>query len=186
MTHPLEKFACCPACGSRRWTAHNAKSKHCEDCGFTYYANPSAATAALIVNDRQELLVVRRGKEPAKGTLDLPGGFCDMGETVEEGMRREIREETGLEVGEMRYLFSAPNVYRYSGMDIHTMDMVFLVRVPVGHITVHAADDAQDARWLPLDAVRAEDFGLTSIRNSVARFLRETLRKQKKEYIYKV
>ncbi len=81
-----------------------------------YYANICAATAAFIMNDKNELLVVRRAKEPAKGTLDLPGGFCDMYETVEEGMRREIQEETGLEVDAIEYLFSSPNVYMYSGL----------------------------------------------------------------------
>ena len=97
MGHPLEKFKFCPVCGSSHFEVNNFKSKKCQDCGFTYYANPCSATAAFIVNDKQEMLVVRRAKEPAKGTLDLPGGFVDMGETVEQGMRREIMEETGLD-----------------------------------------------------------------------------------------
>ena len=46
--------------------------------------NPSAANAAFIVNEREELLVVIRKKEPAKGTYDLPGGFADEEETAEE------------------------------------------------------------------------------------------------------
>ena len=78
MGHPLELFRYCPVCGSQHFVINNFKSKKCEDCGFTYYANPCAATAAFILNDRNELLVVRRAKEPAKGTLDLPGGFVDM------------------------------------------------------------------------------------------------------------
>ena len=82
--HPLEKFKFCPVCGSANWTEHNFKSKACGDCGFVYYANPCAATAAFILNSRNEMLVARRAKEPAKGTLDLVGGFVDMGETIEE------------------------------------------------------------------------------------------------------
>lgn len=83
-------------CGSSRFDIHNEKSKQCADCGFTYYANPSSATVALIVNEKNELLTVRRGKEPAKGTRDLPGGFVDMDETGEQGVAREVLEETGL------------------------------------------------------------------------------------------
>ena len=88
--HPLEKFTYCPVCGSKHFGEHNFKSKKCDNCGFTYYQNPSAATAAFIVNGRGELLVERRGKEPAKGTLDLPGGFIDNDETAEEGVAREM------------------------------------------------------------------------------------------------
>ena len=171
MEHPLEKFRFCPVCGSSRFVENNFKSKRCGECGFVYYANPCSATAAFIVNDRHELLVVRRAKEPAKGTLDLPGGFCDMGETVEEGMRREIKEETGLEVTDIRYLFSSPNVYMYSGMGVHTLDMDFLVPVHGPLPAVKADDDAAEARWIPVSEVNPADFGLTSIRNAVVRFL---------------
>ena len=177
MQHPLETFQYCPVCGSNHFEVNNFKSKKCRDCGFTYYANPCSATAAFIVNDQHELLVVRRAKEPAKGTLDLPGGFCDMAETVEEGMRREIKEETGLDIHEMEYLFSSPNVYLYSGMGVHTLDMDFLVRVHGTVPTIQAADDAAEALWIPLNEVNPSDFGLTSIRNAVIRFLAETLRK---------
>ena len=171
MEHPLEKFRFCPVCGSSRFVENNFKSKRCGECGFVYYANPCSATAAFIVNDRHELLVVRRAKEPAKGTLDLPGGFCDMGETVEEGMRREIKEETGLEVTDIRYLFSSPNVYMYSGMGVHTLDMDFLVPVHGPLPAVKADDDAAEALWIPVSEVNPADFGLTSIRNAVVRFL---------------
>ncbi|MBR0259381.1 MAG: NUDIX domain-containing protein [Prevotella sp.] len=173
MEHPLEIFKYCPVCGSEHFEVHNFKSKKCRDCGFTYYANPCSATAAFIVNDRDEMLVVRRAKEPAKGTLDLPGGFVDMGETVEEGMIREIKEETGLDVTNIEYLFSSPNVYVYSGMGVHTLDMDYLARVHGSVPAIKAADDAAEALWIPIAQVNPAEFGLTSIRNAVIRFLKE-------------
>ena len=111
MEHPLSQFQYCPKCGE----IHNEKSKQCPDCGFVYYFNPSSATVALIVNEQDELLVCRRGKEPAKGTLDLPGGFVDMFETGEEGVCREVKEETGMEVTRAEYLFSIPNIISIRG-----------------------------------------------------------------------
>ena len=170
MEHPLEKFAYCPICGSKQFVIHSFKSKQCQHCGFVYFANPCAATAAFILNGRNELLVVRRAKEPAKGTLDLPGGFVDMYETAEEGMRREIKEETGLEVGELQYLFSSPNIYQYSGLGVHTIDMDYLVRV-ADDVEVRAADDAAECLWIPLNSVLPAEFGLLSIRHAVERFL---------------
>jgi ADP-ribose pyrophosphatase YjhB (NUDIX family) len=172
MSHPLEKFKFCPVCGSAHWSEHNFKSKQCADCGFTYYANPCAATAAIILNSKNEMLVARRAKEPAKGTLDLVGGFVDMYETIEEGMRREIKEETGLDINPetVEYQFSIPNVYHYSGMDIHTLDLFFLCHV-AGKPDVKADDDAAELQWVPLREVYVERFGLRSIRQAVHRFL---------------
>ena len=88
-------------------------------------------------------------------------------------MRREIKEEIGLDVGEIRYLYSSPNVYEYSGMGVHTLDMDFLVRVHGDAIPVRAADDAAEAFWIPIKDVNPSEFGLTSIRNAVIRFIKE-------------
>ena len=103
--HLLEKFKYCPVCGSHHFEVSGERSKKCDNCGFEYFMNPSAANVAFIVNGKGEILVERRKNEPAKGTLDLPGGFAEPGETAEEGVRREVHEETNLTVLEAEYLF---------------------------------------------------------------------------------
>ncbi len=170
MQHPLDQFKHCPKCGSTHFNIHNIKSKQCADCGFVYYFNPSAATVALIMNQQDELLVCRRGKEPAKGTLDLPGGFIDMMETGEEGVCREVKEETGMEVTKAEYLFSLPNLYLYSGFTVHTLDLFFRCSV-TDSLHFKAMDDAADAFFMPLTKIRTEDFGLGSVRKGLQRFL---------------
>lgn len=168
--HPLDKFACCPVCGSRHFVNHDEKSRRCADCGFVYYLNPSAATVAFITDDRGRLLVERRGREPAKGTLDLPGGFADIGETLEEAVAREVKEETGLHVTTVQYLFSYPNHYLFSGFSVPTLDAFF--RCEVQNVNMlKAADDAADCFFLSLDSLKIEDFGLASIRHGLQRFL---------------
>ena len=179
MTHVLDKFKYCPACGSSHFEINDFKSKKCSTCGFTYYANPSSATVAFIQNEKGELLVVRRKNEPAKGTLDLPGGFVDMDETGEEGVAREVKEETGLEVSSATYLFSIPNLYLYSGFVVHTLDMFYSVTVS-DLSCVEAMDDAEEYYWIPLANLHPEDFGLHSISCGVKRFL---VKKAKKNTI---
>lgn len=170
MEHPLSLFRYCPKCGSEHFDIHNEKSKQCADCGFVYYFNPSSATVALILNEKNELLVCRRAKDPAKGTLDLPGGFIDIGETGEEGVAREVLEETGLEVQEAAYQFTLPNIYVYSGFPVHTLDMFYLCKVKdTRHIS--AMDDAADAFFMPIAEINPEDFGLGSIRKGLRIFL---------------
>lgn len=163
--HPLEIFGYCPRCGSNHFDVHDFKSKKCSNCGFILYFNPIAATVAVIVNEQGELLVARRAKEPAKGTLDLPGGFADSFETAEEGVAREVAEETGLTVTNTHYLFSLPNKYIYSGFEEHTLDLFFLCKVESKPLT--PADDVEELRWMAPEKIVAEEFGLLSIRKGI-------------------
>lgn len=167
----LDKFRYCPVCGSKHFEESTAKSKRCRNCGFEYFLNASSATAAFILNARGELLVERRKEGPGRGTLDLPGGFCDAGETLEEGMVREVLEETGLTLTEEpQYLFSIPNVYRYGGSEVPTLDAFFLFRVADG-LETKAGDDAAELMWIALADIHTEEFGLRSIRHALHRFL---------------
>ena len=145
--HPLELFKYCPKCGASHFEICNGKAKKCADCGFVYYFNSSAATVAFILNHKNELLVCRRGKEPAK-----------------------VMEETGLKVTEAVYQFSLPNTYLYSGFLVHTLDLFFLCRVE-DDSRLRAMDDVADSFWMPLDQINPDEFGLDSVREGVARFL---------------
>ena len=107
MNHPLHQFIYCPKCGANTFIERNEKAKQCTTCGFVYYFNPSSAVACFIRNTAGEILLVRRAKEPAKGTLDLPGGFVDMFESAEDAAHREVKEETGMEVKKAEYLLNA-------------------------------------------------------------------------------
>ena len=165
-------FTYCPVCGSPGFEPSSFKSRRCPSCGFELFQNPSSSVAAFIRNDRGELLLAVRGCEPMKGTLDLPGGFADKGETVEQALRREVMEETALSVVGERYLFSLPNKYLYSGLLIPTMDLFFECRVDNLN-ALHANDDAAACRWLRPDEVKADDIGLDSIRRGTMRYLTE-------------
>lgn len=172
MTHPLSDFRFCPHCGSQDFEINDDFSKHCSACGFTFYPNAAAATVAIIVNSHQELLCVRRDRNPAKGTLDLPGGFVDPGESITQGLIREVHEELGAEVCTFEFAFSLPNTYLFSNHLVHTADAFFRCTLKDESI-VQAHDDASELKWIPLNEIRPEDFGLDSIRKGVVRLLKE-------------
>ena len=172
MTHPLHTFRYCPRCGAPGLQHPPGHALHCPHCGLTYYHNVAAAVACIVLDDHGQILSVRRAREPAKGTLDLPGGFVEAHETVEAAARRELHEETGLAPHALRYLFSLPNTYPYSGIDVFTADLFYLARVPDFH-NARAPDDAAALDIRPVAALRAEDYGLTSIRAAVATLIRE-------------
>ena len=168
--HPLHLFKYCPCCGTSFFVVDSFKSKKCTQCGFVYYFNAAASTAAFITNQEGELLVAVRAKEPAKGTFDLPGGFVDLGETAEDALIREIFEETGLKVSNPVYLFSIPNIYPYSGLEIHTVDMFFEVKVDKT-VPIRAADDVLELIWMKRKDINPEHFGLLSIKQSMVKWL---------------
>ncbi len=164
-------FTHCPACGSNHFVQNNIKSKRCESCGFVYYMNASAAVAGFILNKNGDLLVCKRGKEPAKGTLDLPGGFVDDNETAEQAITREITEELGAKVVESSYLFSLPNQYLYSGLTVPTLDMFFACKLESTE-NLTPADDVEDCFFVPVSDLNPELFGLNSIQKAVGIFIK--------------
>lgn len=170
--HPLHQFNYCPKCGSSHFEENNFKSKKCRDCGFVYYFNSSSSTAAFITDAKGRLLVARRAKEPAKGTFDLPGGFVDLYETAEEAVKREIMEETGMELNGFKYQFSLPNIYVYSGFEVHTVDLFFSVQADINESNLKAADDVSELFFIEKEKINSADFGLVSIRKAIEIWLK--------------
>jgi len=81
---------------------------HCPVCGYIAYVNPRLVVTTLPLTEQGEVILIRRGIEPAYGTWAQPGGFLEVDETVHEGAIRETLEETGLivEPGEIIGLYS--------------------------------------------------------------------------------
>ncbi|NVN92816.1 MAG: NUDIX domain-containing protein [Desulfuromonadales bacterium] len=159
----------CPRCGSERLSWPSQKNFQCSECGFVLYLNIAAAVAVIMACQGKLLFGVRK-RDPGRGMLDLPGGFVDAGESAEEAARREIREELGVDIPEMRYLFSFPNTYPYRGMVYDTLDLIFLVEWNEPP-AVKAADDLDDVIWVERDSVEFEKIAFDSIRQAVRRYL---------------
>jgi ADP-ribose pyrophosphatase YjhB (NUDIX family) len=133
------KFKYCPRCGEQQLQPNDAKSFVCRSCGFVYY-HGSAAVVSAIVEWEDRIILTRRGNEPQKGMLALPGGFVDYDESLEAALLRELQEELNLSVTAPVYLCS--DWERYPSRDVlyFTTIAFFVVRTP-GIENLTARDD---------------------------------------------
>lgn len=165
---PPRLFRHCPRCAAPRPVPSvGAVPVECEACGLVYFLNPAVAAAALVSDPRGRLLFFRRLREPKLGMLAAPGGFLDPGETVEVGVRREAREEVGLELANVRYLTSCPNVYEYKGVAYPVLDLVFAADA-VDPESATSSAEAGELVWLAPEEIDPAALAFESLRRGVA------------------
>ena len=138
------------------------------------YPHPSVTTDCVIFGfngERLQVLLIEKGIEPFKGRLAFPGGFLKMDETAEEGAKRELKEETGLENAYIQQLhtFSAPN--RDPRERVITIAYYALVNIQ----EVKGGEDAASARWFPLDEIPPLAFDHDYILRMATQKLREQI-----------
>ena len=120
---------------------------------YTYKYPRPAVTADCIVITREaepKVLLIQRGGEPFKGAWAFPGGFMDMDETTEQCAIRELEEETGLRVSDIKQIGAYSKVERDPRGRTITVAYLAIIDEP---IAVTGQDDAANAEWWPVDAL---------------------------------
>lgn len=166
---PIEHFQYCPSCGAGR-AEEPATPFRCAVCGFVYYFNPTVATAAIIARPDGQVLFIERAREPARGKLAFPGGFIDIGETAEEALHRETREEVGIEISDLRLLCSHPNTYPYKGIDYPVLDFIFAARASAD-VAPRALDAVARVLWRNPKNVQPDDLAFPSLRQGLSLYV---------------
>jgi 8-oxo-dGTP diphosphatase len=109
--------------------------------------HPIVGVGGVVIH-RDRVLLVRRGREPMKGEWSIPGGALELGETLQDAVRRELREETGLDVEPTRILLVLDRILKYGRrVKYHYVIVDFACRLKGGRLT--PASDVLDARWVP-------------------------------------
>jgi mutator protein MutT len=134
-----------------------------------YPDRPIVAVGAVIVRD-DSVVVVRRAREPLQGAWSIPGGVLELGETLREGVAREVLEETGLTVAVHGVLDVFDRILpdRDGRTQFHYVLIDFLCTRVSGEL--RAGADAAEARWLSaaeLDTFRLSDGAAAVIRKGL-------------------
>src|SRR6056300_423687 len=146
----LKQLNFCPECGSEG-LAQKSNKLNCDTCGFGLYINVTA-TASLIFKCRDQVLMTERGRDPAKGKYDFPGGFVELDESLEEALERELQEELNYRPEGYRYFSSSPNRYPYGGIEYNLCDAYFLLEL-TDQPELMAGDDVKAFAWKSLDKI---------------------------------
>ena len=119
------------------------------------YANPAPTACALLQDDRGRLLLGRRAHEPYQGRWDIPGGFLEEHEHPLDCLRRELREETGLDVEPGEFVGAWMDRYGPGEDEPATLNLYWTARVTGGEAA--PADDVDDLRWFAHDELPPKD-----------------------------
>ena len=146
-----------------------------EESKYCYkYPHPAVTTDCVIFGfdgERLQVLLIERGIEPYKGRWAFPGGFLKMDETAEEGAKRELKEETGLENAYIQQLHTFSNPNRDPRERVITIAYYALVKIQ----EVKGGDDAASAKWFPLDEIPPLAFDHDYILRMATQRLREQI-----------
>jgi ADP-ribose pyrophosphatase YjhB (NUDIX family) len=145
------RYSYCPYCGSKY---NNSEDNHfyCDACNKHVWLNSKPTASTLITNEKNQLLLGKRGIEPFKGKWDIIGGFLHYGEHPEHGAIREAREETGLEVELAHLLPMFTDIYDED--TVATLNISYIAKVIGG--TEKANDDVAELRWFDADSIPSD------------------------------
>lgn len=158
-------FRYCPYCRAELITRHveHLDRQVCPGCDEIFYRNAKPCAGALVIDDRGRILLTRRGVAPFKDHWDLPGGFLEEDEDPAVGARREVLEETGLEV-ELTGLVGI-FVDSYGPVGSATFNVFYTARVVGG--TAEAHDDVSELAWVRPEAIAWEQFAFQNGRQAI-------------------
>lgn len=164
---PQDAYKYCLICGGK--LKKSTECLICTQCGYRIYFNPAPANAVIIENNKGDILLVRRGVEPQKGFWDLPGGFIKPHETFEDSVRREIREELGCELKNIKFISALPNTYPFQGVNIPTLDIFASAELATEELS--ASDDIDSFQFFSPTAIPFDEIAFESTKKAIKEYL---------------
>jgi ADP-ribose pyrophosphatase YjhB (NUDIX family) len=157
----LDEWKHCPRCGSDRLSVDKGMAE-CPECGFRAYASAKPTASAACLDGEGRVLLSLRAEEPFAGKWDLPGGFLGEDEPPLDCLRRELREEGGVEVEPLDFLGVWTDKYGGDGSAQTTLNLYWTARIVEG--TLEPADDVAEFRWFAPNEVDEDELAFAHTR----------------------
>jgi mutator protein MutT len=158
----LREARYCPRCAQPA-TITYPRSITCPHCGYGAYYNPKPVAAAIPVTPAGEIILMRRALDPGKDLWTFPGGFVDLGESVQQAVHREVKEELGIaiELGRLVGVYSRP--------DSRIVLIVFAANTTE---QPSALDEASEVATFDPASIPWDELAFWSTRDALSDFLR--------------
>jgi len=164
----MKPFRFCPACGHRLADPDGEGGSHCDRCNRSWYLNAAPTAGAAIVADRRAL-VTTRAREPEKGRVDIVGGFLKFDENPIDGLKREAKEEIGvdIDVSNADFIQAVPHAYGPEGEWV--LALGFKARLLSRELA--PADDVASVQWVTMSEIDDLDWAWPHDRDLVRKAL---------------
>ena len=149
----LDQWKYCPRC--RDELERGEGFVECPACGFRTYANSEPTASALCVDDEGRVLLSRRAGAPFEGRWDFPGGFLNEGEHPLDALRRELKEEAGVEIEPLEFLGVWIDRYSEDDSGPATLNFYWTARIVQGE--PEPDDDVAELCWFSAEQIPREE-----------------------------
>jgi len=145
-----QRFYFCPKCGGKIRYAEQVSGLRltCRQCSYIFYENPVVGVAAIVLDEKGNILLGRRRGGTYPGLWCIPCGYLEYAEDVYEGVRREFKEETNLDIEVIKVFTVQSN---FHDPEKHSVGIWFLCQVVSGHI--QPGDDLDRVEFFGLDGI---------------------------------
>ena len=164
-------FKFCPKCGGKL-NKQTDNLSICSKCGFHFYINPKPSNALIVTTNNDELLLVKRKFDPKKDFWDLPGGFVNLNENLEESLIREIKEELGIKISKFSYFRSYYDSYLYQQVNFPALCGVFYTKINNTLCQqIKPGDDVKEVKLFKFNKIPFEKIAFPSMKRALRDFL---------------
>lgn len=166
--NPKKAYQFCPKCAGK-FIPQKGNLSQCSSCNYHFYINPILTNGVVLENESQEILLVKRKFPPKKDYWDVAGGFIKPEETIEQSIKREVKEELGIEIKIGKIIGIYSDKYCYEGVLNSTLCLIVSAKMKSGKI--RPADDVASYKFFPKTIVLNQKIAFKGVKRGLTDYI---------------